>query len=298
MLFFVPMLGLLGIGIAMIRRSSRPSMNGPSEEVAERLLRWAVGLLSAQRAEWGQAMLGELDHIDGRGRRMRFTLGCVVAALLLPPWGRAAAAVWAMAAVAVGSVGLYASVIVHYGLGRGDWVTMAILAVFLAGFLLAASSLLRRSGVALPGLLGGVFTALVWLALPGFTFYQQIAPDTAGWHQLVIQVALPFAVLGAGGPPDDPGQSTTWIVSDRLGNNLIPLLLPVVVSATVGWAGAAAAGPAAVRMRPATTAVPVPASGPAAAAGMGTSRRTTRTLLLCAMVAEAVLLAFVSWMRG
>jgi len=35
------------------------------DDVPARLLRWAVGLLSAPRAEWGQAMLGELDHIDG-----------------------------------------------------------------------------------------------------------------------------------------------------------------------------------------------------------------------------------------
>jgi hypothetical protein len=46
----------------------------------------AVGLLSAQRAEWGQAMLGELDHIEGRRQRWRFTVGCAGAALLLPPW--------------------------------------------------------------------------------------------------------------------------------------------------------------------------------------------------------------------
>src|SRR5207302_1009489 len=72
-------------------------------DVPERLLRWAAGLLSAQRAEWGQAMLGELDHIDGRGPRWRFSAGCAGAALLLPPWGRAAGAVWAMAATAAGA---------------------------------------------------------------------------------------------------------------------------------------------------------------------------------------------------
>ncbi|HEY5400391.1 MAG TPA: hypothetical protein VIL16_33895 [Trebonia sp.] len=31
-------------------------------------------------------------RIDGRGRRWRFAVGCAGAALLLPPWGRAAAA--------------------------------------------------------------------------------------------------------------------------------------------------------------------------------------------------------------
>jgi hypothetical protein len=58
--------------------------------VPERLLRWAVGLLSAQREEWGQAMLGELGFIDGRGRRWRFAVGCAGGALLMQPWGRTA----------------------------------------------------------------------------------------------------------------------------------------------------------------------------------------------------------------
>jgi len=35
-----------------------------TEDMPTRLLRWAAGLLSPQRGEWGQAMLGELDHLD------------------------------------------------------------------------------------------------------------------------------------------------------------------------------------------------------------------------------------------
>ena len=225
-----------------------------------RLLRWAVGLLSAQRDEWGQAMLGELDHLDGRVRRWRFALGCVGAALVLPPWGRAAAAVWAMIAVAAGAVGVYAAVAVRYRLGAGGWVFAVIPLVFLVGFILAAATLLRRPGVAVPGLLGGLFVALAWLALSGFTFYGVIAPITATWSPLVAMVAVPalvgvagtlwgrsavvgrraarlaaisaglglylygtlaVAVLGAGGPPADPGSTVGHTVSDRLGNNVI-----------------------------------------------------------------------------
>ena len=51
---------------------------------------------------------------------MRFALGCVAAALVLPPWGRAAAGVWAMIALAASSVCLYASVAVHLGGGAGS----------------------------------------------------------------------------------------------------------------------------------------------------------------------------------
>ena len=79
-----------------------------------------------------------------------------------------------MIALAVASLGLYASVAIRYRLGAGDWVAAAILVVFLVGFLLAASALLRRPGVAIPGLLGGLFVALTWLTLSGFTFYDQI----------------------------------------------------------------------------------------------------------------------------
>ena len=159
-LLFILMICLLGIGIAVFRRSPKAFLDGPSEDMPTRLLRWAAGLLSPQRGEWGQAMLGELGHLDGRIRRLRFTLGCVNAVVLLQPWGRrAAAGVWAMIAVAVGSVGVYASVAIRYGLGVGDWVAAAILIVLLAGYLLAASALLRRPGVVLPGLLGGLFVA-------------------------------------------------------------------------------------------------------------------------------------------
>ena len=51
--------------------------------------------------------------------------------------------------------------------------------VLLASFTLAASVLLRRPGVALPGLLGGLFVALAWLEMQRFTFAGVIAPMTA-----------------------------------------------------------------------------------------------------------------------
>ena len=58
----------VGIAVALLMRYARavPAARG---DAPERLLRWAAGLLSAQGEEWGQAMLGELDHIHGRGRR-------------------------------------------------------------------------------------------------------------------------------------------------------------------------------------------------------------------------------------
>jgi hypothetical protein len=74
MIIFVPLMCLLGMGVALVRGYSR-DVPAESDDVPVRLLRWAVGLLAAQREEWGQAMLGELSHIDGRVRRWRFAVG-------------------------------------------------------------------------------------------------------------------------------------------------------------------------------------------------------------------------------
>jgi hypothetical protein len=345
----------VGIAVALVRRCARAVPAGPAVrgDVPERLLRWAAGLLSARREEWGQAMVGELDHIDGRGPRWRFAAGCAGAALLLAPWGRAAAAVWAMTAAAAGAAGVYAAVAIRYRLGAGGWVFAAIALAFLISFTLAAATLLRRPGIALPGLLGGLFVALLWLALSGFTFYGIIAPMTAPWSHLVLLIAVPalvgvagtlrdgsavtgrrtarlaaisaalglylyatiaVAVLGAGGPPGTPGWTVSQNVSDRLGNNVIADLLAVpLITATIGWAAAAAT--ARLRPRPAASMVTVPltAAGPVddgsrnpmpppheagRAARVRSWPRTVYLLLLCAVAAAALVIATASWLRA
>src|SRR3954452_22764833 len=118
-LFFVLLLAPIAVAIALYRRNPRRFLDGPTGDAPLRLLRWAIGLLSPQRAEWGQAMLGELAHLHGRWRRMRFAAGCASAALVMPPWGQAAAAVWAMAAITAASFALYAELTVHFQLGTG-----------------------------------------------------------------------------------------------------------------------------------------------------------------------------------
>jgi hypothetical protein len=334
----------VGIAVAMLRRYARAVTAGPAArgDVPERLLQWAAGLLSAQRAEWGQAMLGELDHIDGRGRRWRFVVGCAGALLLLPPWGRAAAAVWAMAALAAGATGLYAAVVVRHGLGAGGWVWGAIILVFLVSYTLAASVLLRRSAVAVPGLLGGLFVTLAWLAVQRFTFAGVIAPMTAPSARLVVigapllvgaagtlwggsavdgrriarlaalsaalglylYATIAVAVLGAGGPPAGPGWTASSLVSDRLGTNVIKLLVVLpLVTATIGWAGAAAT--ARIRPRLAVGVVSLPQAGRAAGqvpaaprVRVRSWRRTGYLLLLWAVLAAVVFLAVVSGVSG
>ena len=62
---------LLGAGVWRLVRVRRRVMRGAPavrDDVPARLLGWAAGL-AAERAEWGQAMAGELDQIDGRAER-------------------------------------------------------------------------------------------------------------------------------------------------------------------------------------------------------------------------------------
>jgi hypothetical protein len=227
-------------------------------------------------------MLGELGHIGGRVRRMRFALGCAGAVLVLPPWGRAAAGAWAMIVLAAGAVGLDGAMAVHYRLGGGGWIAAGILSVLVAGVFLGASALVRRPGVAIPGLLGGLIIAVAALTLSGFTFLDQVMPDTVPWRRLVQVIVVPFAVgaagtlwggdpvtgrriarlaaitgslglyvytsiavaaIGGGGPFDQDGGGTLrGTISDRLASNMVLLAFTILVFAAISWGGAAAAG--------------------------------------------------------
>ncbi|MET7423924.1 hypothetical protein [Dactylosporangium sp. NPDC005555] len=280
--FIVFLLTPMCVAIALYRRNPRRFLDGPTEDAPLRLLRWSTGLLSARRAEWGQAMLGELAHLDGRRRRLRFALGCAGAALIMPPWGRAAAGHWAAIAITAGSLAMYARLTVHYGLGTGGWIALAVLGIICAGYLLGVSALLRRPGVALPGLSGGVFATVVGLSMSGFTAVDQVSFIPSPWQQWVMVIAVPaaigaagtlwrrdpaagrrvarlaalsagllrllyatvaVAVLGAGGPPDAAGGYTIrGTVSERLGNNIVDLAVGTLLIAMVGWAAAALAG--------------------------------------------------------
>jgi len=280
--FFVFLVTPIAVAIALYRRNPRRFLDGPTEDAPLRLLRWAISLLSPQRAEWGQAMIGELGHLDGRLRRLRFALGCTGAALVLPPWGRATGALWTTIAITAASFTIYAGLAFHYQLGAGSWIALAVVLIICVGYLLGASALLRRPGVALPGLLGGVFATGVGLALSGFTAVDQVTYIPSPWQQWVRVIAVPVAIgaagtlwrrdpaagrrvarlaalsagllqllyatvavaiLGGGGPPDEDGGFTVrGTVSDRLGNNIVDLVVSTLIIAMVGWAAAALAG--------------------------------------------------------
>ena len=272
---------LLGAGVWRLARVRGPVMPGAPaarDDVPARLLGWSAGLLAAERAEWGQAMAGELDQIDGRAERWRFAVGCVSAALLLPPWGRAGAAVVAFIAGAAGCVGLFGYAIIRYpGNGGGIWVFLAFFLAVLAGYIVAGSVLVRRPGVAGPGLAGGLVIAAAWLAFAGFTgvasplglplllVVMPLAVGAGGtWHggtaafgrRTALLAGLSAALglflirgsvlVATGGGPYTPAQIgeagstdvTSYFVGDGLGRDTVLLLLIPLVTTTIGWAGA------------------------------------------------------------
>jgi hypothetical protein len=150
------------------------------------------------------------------------------------------------------------------------------------GYLLGTSALLRRPGVAVPGLLGGMFATLVGLAQSGFSPVDLVTYIQTGWHRGVTVLAVPavigvagtlwrrepvagrrvarlaalsagllqllyatlaVAILGGGGPPgQDGGFTVRGTVSDRLANNIVDLVVGTLIIAVAGWAAAALAG--------------------------------------------------------
>lgn len=272
---------VVGMALALIRRRLvvAPADRMARGDVPAQLVGWTVGLLSAGRHEWGQAMVGELDRLDGRARRWRFALDCVGAALVLPPWGRAAAAVGGLTVVATGAGGLVAYTQIHYRLGADGWTWAgaAILLIVLAAYVLAGGALLRRPGSAGPGLVGGLVVAVAWLAVGRFAYNQMVdsfwsnawllivAPVVVGvvgtlWGgsaaagRRTVRLAtvcaalavylygvLAVAVVGASGRDPSDGWTDAQVVADRLGNQFVFYLFALpVLTVAIGWGAAAA----------------------------------------------------------
>jgi hypothetical protein len=272
---------LAGAGAVLWRRETPPQDSlAVRADVPVRLLQWAVGLLPADRAEWGQAMLGELDRIGGRLERCRFALGCVAGIVLLPPW-ESIGAMAALVAVALSTTVVLGFGFVHFGLAANpwDWVMLAILAVLVTGSVVGVSVLLSRPGVARLGLVGGLFVAVTWLALSGFTGAGLIGHYSAGaWSGPALLIGVPLvvgiggawrsenaqvgrraarlagvsagltmyflstiAVVAMDGGPRDPGAGVARGVSDAFSSMamLFLLFLPLA-TATIGWVAATA----------------------------------------------------------
>lgn len=196
MLSSLAILLLAGTG-AVLWSSEHKNAQAVRGDAPARLLQWAIGLLSADQVDWGQAMLGELDQLDSRSRRWRFGLGCVSTVVLLPPLG-SVVPIAALVAVALASAVTFGIGFVHFGLATNpwNWVMLAILTVLVTGCIGAVSVLLRRPGVARRGLVSGTLVAAIWLTFSRFTFAGVINPmfSAGASSGLVLMIGLPLAV--------------------------------------------------------------------------------------------------------
>ncbi|MCW2505390.1 MAG: hypothetical protein JWO79_3674 [Actinomycetia bacterium] len=178
-------------------RPARTSVDLPA-----RLLGAITRRLPADRAEWGEAMLGELEQVRSRGARWRFALGCAVATLLFPA-PRNGSAGWPLAVVssaAVGCAGLVAA-----GMGRypailtahGTWPVLALFAAVLLAYTAGTAIALRRGAPAVASLASGLGLAAVW-AIAGVAAVSHPAQPLYSLLLLAIPVAA-AAVGGAAG---------------------------------------------------------------------------------------------------
>ena len=193
---------LAGAGAVLwSREHPPPDAQTLRDDLPLQLLRSTGGLLPAERAEWGQAMLGELDRIEGRSRRWRFALGCSAGIVLLPPWGPVAPMA-VLGSVALGSAVVFSFGFIHFGLAANpwNWVLVVILAALVMGSIVGVSVLLRRPGVGGLGLVGGLFVAAAWLVFSGFTWAGIISPinSVGAWSGPALLIGVPL-VVGVGG---------------------------------------------------------------------------------------------------
>jgi hypothetical protein len=167
-------------------------------DAPSKLLAWAVSGLPADRAQWGDAMFGELEHLRKPRQRWRFAVGCAGAALLLPS-RRADSA--GLAARLVAATALAGAGLVAFGLRRypailaqgGTWSVLAIFVTVLAGYTLVSAILVRRGPVASPGLAGGFGLAAVW-AVAGIA---AVTHSSQPAYSLLL-LAIPIASLAVG----------------------------------------------------------------------------------------------------
>lgn len=75
---FAPLVATIGVICLTVWRKSRSPRR---RDLAERILATAAQNMPAERAEWGSAMLRELEHVEDAGAWFRFALGCTHAAI-------------------------------------------------------------------------------------------------------------------------------------------------------------------------------------------------------------------------
>jgi hypothetical protein len=170
-------------------------------DVPTRLLAVATRLLPADRATWGEAMVGELAQLERPVDRRRFALGCLRAVVLSPPSrgepGRSVVGVVVVGTAA--SVALAGYALVRYpGLraGGGVWVALATFLAILLCYAVATLAVVGNLGgaarpVARRALVGGSVVALLWVLIG-------VAATSSAYPGWVPVLLIPLACLTVG----------------------------------------------------------------------------------------------------
>jgi hypothetical protein len=188
-------LGLVVFAVAAGVYRAWRRRRGAGADIPAAVVGWAARLLSVDRAEWGQAMLGELGQYKGSAR-WRYALGCAVAAIGLPRRGRSAR--WVMASVLVASI--VSAGLVGYGFARypgmvtgtGTWLALAAFAAVLAGFVVVTGVTTRQSPIGVTGLVCGCALAGVWIVVGA------VALSTRSTGSMLLLLILPLASIAVG----------------------------------------------------------------------------------------------------
>jgi hypothetical protein len=224
---------------------------------ARSLLTLAVRRLPPERRDWGQAMLAELDQLQGRAARWRFTLGCVRVALA-PPRAAPPPGLVVRAAIVVGAAGVGMGI---YLVSPALHLFAMLFAVLLAGcawlaLLRSRTAVTARAGpgrilraVLLTGVAGGVGVVLY-----GVVRYPGAVGDPWAPVLILLSVVLAATLTGYTWMALVPRQAATshLVVARRHGlvGGLVVGGLPVAGSAAAefgygkpltGWSWLAAA---------------------------------------------------------
>lgn len=193
------------------------------------LIALVVRVLPPERHDWGQAMLAELDPIEGRSDRWRFALGCAQTALLTPR-RRKPVSVGLAATIVVGSacVGLgisAASPFLRPLFGYAMGARLIIPAMI--GAVAAWTSGRTRTGIG----------AGVWAGLIGglLLFVFGMSSTLAMANGFVPVDAVTIGSFQTSGLPD----VATYEVSDNLGGFIMALWMLPAHSVAFSVVGAA-----------------------------------------------------------
>jgi hypothetical protein len=181
-------------GLAVLAVLAWRALHDARRDPAAALVRLAARRMGSERADWGQAMLAELEHVPGRLARWRFAAGCARVALAppLPPGrGQRARRIAApLAALALGA-GIYA-------LGpQIRWFAVALTLLLAGCGWLAATGPAPRGGIALRIAVAVGATGCVAAVLYGAYRYPEATADPSHVYSLALALLLTGYVAAA-----------------------------------------------------------------------------------------------------